>query len=99
PRQPLGSAAAGDQPELDLGLAEPGVWCGDAKMAAERELESASKRSAEERRNGRLGRALKDRDQVSEARRLRRLVEFGDVGLGGRERAMGSGRGNAGVLP
>ena len=39
-RQPLGAAAAGDDPERDLGLAELGRLGGDDQVAGERELDS-----------------------------------------------------------
>ena len=48
-RQPLRAAAAGDDAEQDLGLAELGVVGGDAEVARERELAPAAERVAVDR--------------------------------------------------
>ncbi len=48
-RQPLCAAAARDQPELDLGLAERRVVGADADVAAHRELEPAAEAEAADR--------------------------------------------------
>ena len=42
PRQPLGAAEAGDDPELDLGLAEDGRLGGDPEVARHRQLAAAA---------------------------------------------------------
>ena len=41
-RQPLGAAEAGDDPELDLGLAEDGRLGGDPHVAGHRQLAAAA---------------------------------------------------------
>ncbi len=49
-RQPLAAAAAGNDPERDLGLAELGTFGGDDQVAAERQFAAAAKRKARRRR-------------------------------------------------
>src|SRR5213082_353536 len=44
PRQPLGAAEAGDDPEVDLGLAERGRLRRDAEVARHRQLAAAAER-------------------------------------------------------
>ena len=46
PRQALGAAEAGDDPEVDLGLAEGGRLGGDAHVAGHRQLAAAAERQA-----------------------------------------------------
>ena len=53
PRQPLGAAEAGDDPELDLGLAEHGRLGGDAHVAGHRQLAAAAEGDAVDRGDGR----------------------------------------------
>ena len=48
-RQPLGAAAAGDDPEGDLGLAEDGRLGGDDHVAGQRQLAAAAERVAGDR--------------------------------------------------
>src|SRR5271166_4948543 len=51
-------------------------------MAGERQLEPAAKRRAMQRGDHRLWHRLDRGDDLAEARRLRGLAEFGDVGAG-----------------
>ena len=81
-RQALGPAGAGQQAELDLGQADPRRRRGDPEMAGERHLEAAAQRRAVQRRDDRLRHRLDLGDDLAEARGLRRLAEFGDVGAG-----------------
>ena len=53
-RQPLRAADAGDDAELDLGLAELGVVGGDDDVAQHGELAAAAERKARHRRDDRL---------------------------------------------
>ena len=50
--QPLRAAAARDDAEQDLGLAEPGLLAGDAEVAGQRQLATAAEREAGDRRDG-----------------------------------------------
>ena len=52
PRQPLGAAEAGDDPEVDLGLAEGGAVGGQADVAGHRDLAAAAEREPVDRRDG-----------------------------------------------
>ena len=63
-REPLRAAPAGDDAEVDLGLAEPRVRRCVAEVAAERELAAAAEREAVDRRDGGL------RHLLEQARRL-----------------------------
>ena len=94
PREPLRPAAAGDDPERDLGLAELGRLRGDDQIAGERELEAAAERPAGD---GGDDRRLDRRDPAPEggggvAHRLLEgaLAQRADVGAGG-ERLVGAG--------
>ena len=58
PRQPLRAAAAGDEPELDLGLAQLRVVGADPHVAAHRELESAAEAEAVDRGDERSPRRI-----------------------------------------
>ena len=81
-RQPLGAAAAGDDPERDLGLAELGRLGGDDQVADQRQLAAAAERPARDRGDHRrpaLGepaperrRRVKDAPRGTRARRARR---------------------------
>ena len=81
-RQALGAAGARQQAEFDLGQAEPCVLGRDAEMAGERDLEAAAERRAVNGGNDRLRRVLHRAQHLVQARRHRRLAEFGDVGAG-----------------
>ena len=52
-REPLGAAEAGDDPEVHLGLAEPGLLARVDEVAGERELAAAAEREAVHRGDGR----------------------------------------------
>ena len=54
PRQALGAAAAGDQAEVDLRLAETGLVGGDPHVARHRELAAAAETEAVDHRDHRL---------------------------------------------
>ena len=60
PRQALGAAVPGDEPEIDLGLAELRRVGGDAKRARHRELAAAAERVAVDRGNRRLAELLEE---------------------------------------
>jgi len=81
-RQALGAAGAGQEPELDLGQADARPGNGNAEMAGKRHLEPAAEGRPVKCRYHRLWHRLDHRDDLGEARRLRRLAEFGDVGAG-----------------
>ena len=91
----LGAAAAGDQAELDLRLAELGVVGADAHVAAHRELEPAAEAVAVDRgHERRVGRIHAAADRVEAARRASLVAaglaqgrELLDVGAGD-ERAL-----------
>jgi hypothetical protein len=53
--QALGAAEAGDDPELDLGLAELRVVGGDDEVAGQRQLAAAAEGEAVDRRDPRPG--------------------------------------------
>ena len=90
PRQPLRAAAARDQAELDLGLAELRVVGADPDVAAHRELEAAAEAVAVDRGDeGRVGRvhAVAERMQSAGgatlvAAGLAQRRELLDVGTG-----------------
>ncbi|MNY02710.1 hypothetical protein D3C86_1352930 [compost metagenome] len=86
--QALGSSRAGQQAELDFGQAETGVRCGDAVVAAERDLEPAAQRgSVYGRDHGflRLFQALYD---IGQLRLLGREGKLFDVGTGKESRSL-----------
>ena len=90
PRQTLRAAVAGQQPQVDLGLAELGGQIGDAVVAGERELHAAAERHAVDDRDARLVhrldlaerkvRVVRQRDRVLD--RVDLLEELADVGAG-----------------
>ncbi len=82
PRQALSAARARQQAELDLGQADPRSRDGDAEMAGQRQLEAAAQGGAVQCGDDRLRHRLDLGDDLAEARGLRRLAEFGDVGAG-----------------
>ena len=92
-RQPLRAARARQQAEFYFGQAEPCILDGNAEMAAERDFEAAAQRGAVNRGNGRLRAIFKFGNHLGQARRLRRLAEFGDVGARD-EGAAGAGEHN-----
>ena len=71
PRQPLRAAEAGDDPELDLGLAEARRGGGDAQVARHRQLAAAAEREAVDGR---------DRDDRAALEGAQQLVRAGDEG-------------------
>ena len=80
PRQALDAAGAGDDADLDLGQAHLCARRRDPEMTAERHLEPAAERHAVDGSHHRLRARLQRRDGDAEARRLRWLAEFADVG-------------------
>ncbi len=90
-RQALRAAGARQQAEFHLGQAEFGVLGRDAEMTGERDFETAAKRGAVNGGNDRLRTVLHHGQHFMQARRLRRLAEFGDVGAGD-EGAAGAGQ-------
>src|SRR5207253_6108551 len=73
--EPLRAAPAGDDAEVDLGLAEPRVARGVTQVATERELAAAAQREAVDRRDRRLGHLLEQaRRLVAERAPLLRLA-------------------------
>ena len=85
-RDALGAAAARQQAELDLGLADPGprVGRGDAVVAGERDLEAAAQRGAVDRRHDRLTAGLLVAEQPLQLAEL--LGELGRIrGVGVQE--------------
>ena len=62
--EPLGAAAAGDDADRDLGLAEVGRRGGDAQRAREAELAPAAPRLAVDRRDDRLRHRLEERERA-----------------------------------
>ena len=100
-RQPLRAADAGNDAELDLGLAELRVVGGDDDVAHHRELAAAAEREARDRRDHRLAHP---RDAIP----VRREVALEDVDVGlvrhlldvgaGRERLLGAGDDHAADL-
>ena len=89
-RQALRAARTRQQAELHFGQADARTGNGDAEMAGERHLEPAAERRPVQRRDDRLRHAFDRGDDLAEARRLRRLAEFGDVGAG-KKGASGAG--------
>ena len=93
PRQPLGAAEAGDDPELDLGLAEQRRLGGDAHVAGHRQLAAAAERDAVDGRDRRhAGRAEVAHQRVRASSELAaallvHLRERLDVGAGAEQRA------------
>ena len=89
--QPLGAAAAGEDPEQDLREADPRGVAGDAQVARERDLEPAAERVATDRGDHRPRDRRERVDGAAErgADQLRRdgIGELADVGAG-RERAV-----------
>src|SRR6185295_18701319 len=86
-RDALGAAAAGDDPEGDLRLAEAGVLGGDDHVAGERQLTAASQRVAGDggdyRRLDRREPAPERSRRVAERLGERPLAHRPDVGAGG----------------
>src|SRR5829696_1463880 len=75
-REPLGAAPAGDDPEVDLRLAELRLRRRVAQVARERELAAASEREPVDRRDRRLGHRLEQpRRLVTELTPGLRLVD------------------------
>ena len=87
-RQALGSAGAGNDAELDLGLSELRGRHGDPIMAGLGQFEAAAERRAVDRRNHRLGASLDRGLNVMERGPLGRLAEFGNVGAGDKSAAV-----------
>ena len=89
PGEPLGTAAAGHDPEQDLGLAELDVVAGDAKVAGEGELAATAERVAGDRRDRHPRQRGHRVERVAERQPdLVRLVgptELRDVGTGGED--------------
>ncbi len=81
-RQALGAAGAGQQAELDLGQAQLRFLRCNAEVACQRHFEAAAEGGAMNGGNDRLRRVLHRQQHFMQARRLRRLAEFGDVGAG-----------------
>ena len=94
-REPLGAAAAGNDPERDLGLAELGRLGGDDQVAEQRELAAAAEREARDRRDQRRPAVAARRRQNAaagwnSASWKVALGERADVGAG-REHLVGAG--------
>ena len=66
PRQPLRAAEAGDDPEVDLGLAEGGRLGRDAEVARHRQLAAAAERDRVDRRD-------RDRATTAPSPRMKRV--------------------------
>ena len=86
-RQPLRALGAGNDPEVDLGLADERLRHGDAEVAGHGDLETAAERRAMNRHDHGLGAVFDARQQrVHVARRLaiapRRTLEAVDIGAG-----------------
>ena len=81
-RQPLRAAGAGQQAEIDFRQAAAGGGHGHAVVTGERHFQAAAQRRAVDRGDHGLGRILDRVLHVEQARALRRLAEFGDVGAG-----------------
>ena len=81
-RQPLGSAGAGDDAEVDFGEAKTGRPDCHAIVTGQRQLKAATERCAMNRRDDGPAAHLDGVEALMERRRLRRLVEFADVGAG-----------------
>ena len=87
PRQPLGAFRAGNDAEVDLGLAEQRIGRRDSEVPGHRDLEPAAERRAMDRHDHRLGAVLDSRQQrMKIAGRLTispgGAVERVDVGAG-----------------
>ena len=92
-RQPLGAAEAGDDPELDLGLAEDGRLGGDPHVAGHRQLAAAAEGERVDRGDRRRRRSVPNSRSSawpssisSLAAGLVHLRERLDVGAGARRR-------------
>ncbi len=81
-RQALGAAGAGQDAQVHLGQPEFGLGHGDAVMGRERHFETAAERGAMHRRDHQQRRGLDPVADLGQARLLRRLAEFADVGAG-----------------
>ena len=87
-RQPLRPAVAGDEAELDLGLAELGVLAGQAHGAGQRQLAASAEREAVDAGDDRLAQVLDGIDDglpavgVLLGRDRRLLRQLADVGAG-----------------
>ena len=87
--QPLRAAAAGDDAEEDLGLAEHGPRAGDAVVAGQRQLAAAAEGVAADGGDDEAGDGGDGVERVVEAGRDRAglvgAAELGDVGAGGED--------------
>ena len=87
--QPLRAAAAGDDPEQDLGLTEHGPRSGDAVVAGQRQLAAAAEGVAADGGDDEPGDGGDGVERVVEAGRDRSglvgAAELGDVGAGGED--------------
>ena len=81
-RQALRAASTRQQAELHFGQADARFRRGNPIVAGERQLEAAAERGAVQCRDHRLRQRLDRGDDLAQARGLRRLAEFGDVGTG-----------------
>jgi hypothetical protein len=83
-RQPLRAARAGQEAELHFRQRDLRVAAGDARVAAERQLEPAAHAGPVDRRDDRLGARLDDPDDGVERRLARRRgrAELAHVGAG-----------------
>ena len=106
PRQPLRATEPGDDPELDLGLAEERCARGDAQVAGHRELAAAAEGNpvdGGDRGDGPRGELAGERVGAAQEVFAAALVERGeglDVGAGGEEERVRGGdheRAHAGV--
>ena len=87
-RQPLGAAGAGEQADLDFGLAVLRLGVAHAVVRAHRDLEPAAERGAVNGRDHRLGAVLHRVLHFAQAGAARRLVELADVGAGDESAAL-----------
>ena len=98
PRQPLGAAEAGDDPEVDLGLAEERRLGGDAHVAGHRQLAAAAVGDRVDR-GDRHRRATARTPRSSPCARVEQLAAAGlvqrrerlDVGAGAEQHRVGRG--------
>jgi hypothetical protein len=78
--QPLGSAGARQEAEIDFGQAEPRRGGSDPIVAGERHLQAAAEGHAVNGRDDWLRGSLDHLENLRQPWRDRRLAEFGDVG-------------------
>jgi hypothetical protein len=85
--QPLGAAAAGDDAEVDLGLAKAGLFAGDADVACECDLAAAAETKTVDHRDDGFRKDVDLIEQCSLEKSAalgdgRLALEFADIGTG-----------------